>query len=296
MAGGNRRLARGQLAFDDVQVGAADSAYADANQNLAGAGLRLRLVDTVQGIGFHSGRSMEYAGQHSVLYANEDCGRCDFDRGAVGTTKMSQQYIGLMQLVVENFESMAPVILNPSRVPRTDEESVAFCQQYEDCFVECTAEGEIIIMPPNYSRTGKQNLEIIAQLVMWGKKDGRGDVYDSSAGFLLPNGARRSPDASWIRKDRVAALPRKQQEGFYHLCPDFAIELRSSADRINRLKAKMEEYIANGAELGWLIDPKERAVWIYRPGSAAECVANARRIPGEGPVAGFVLELAGIWA
>jgi Uma2 family endonuclease len=178
----------------------------------------------------------------------------------------------------------------------TDEEFVAFCQQYEDCFVECTAEGEIIIIPPNYSKTGEQNSEIIAQLVMWAKKDGRGRVYDSSAGFRLPNGARRSPDASWIRKDRVAALPKEQQKRFYRLCPDFVIELRSSTDRIRRLTAKMEEYIANGAELGWLIDPEERNVWIYRPGRAAECVVNPDRVPGEGPVAGFVLELADVWA
>ena len=210
--------------------------------------------------------------------------------------KRSQQYTELMQLVVEDFESMAPVILNPHRVPMTDEEFVAFCQQYEDCSVECTAEGEIVIMPPNYSRTGERNLEIGAQLLIWTKKDGRGRAYDPSAGFRLPNGARRSPDACWIRKDRIAELPKEQQEGFYHLCPDFVIELRSSTDRMKRLKAKMEEYIANGAELGWLIDPEERSVWIYRPGRPAECVANPERILGEGPVAGFVLELADIWA
>jgi Uma2 family endonuclease len=201
-----------------------------------------------------------------------------------------------MQLVVEDFESMAPVILNPSRVPMTDDEFVAFCEQYEDCLVECTAEGEIIIMPPNYSKTGKRNMALGARLWIWAEKDGRGEAYDSCSGFRLPNGARRSPDASWIRKDRVAALPKEQQEGFYHLCPDFVIELRSSTDRINRLKAKMEEYIANGAELGWLIDPKDRTVWIYRPGRASESLANPDRVAGEGPVAGFVLELADIWA
>jgi Uma2 family endonuclease len=201
-----------------------------------------------------------------------------------------------MQLVVEDFESMAPVILNPSHVPMTDEEFVAFCQQYEDCFVECTATGEIFIMPPNYSKTGEQNAAIIGQLGEWTKKDGRGRAYDSSAGFHFPNGSRRSPDASWIRSDRVAALTEEQQNGFYPLCPDFVIELRSPMDRINRLKAKMEEYIANGAELGWLIDPQERTVWIYRPGHAAECAVKLERLSGEGPVAGFVLELADIWA
>jgi Uma2 family endonuclease len=210
--------------------------------------------------------------------------------------RLSRQYNGPMQLVVEDFESMAPVILNPRRVPMTDDEFVAFCQQYEDCSVECTAEGEIIIMPPTYAVTGEQNSEIIAQLVMWAKKDRCGRVCDSSTGFRLPNGARRSPDASWIRKDRVAVLPKEQQEGFLHLCPDFVVELRSSTDRINRLKPKMEEYMANGAELGWLIGPKKRTVWIYRPGGAVECIVNPERIAGEGPVAGFVLELAGIWA
>jgi Uma2 family endonuclease len=199
-----------------------------------------------------------------------------------------------MQLVVEDFESMAPVILNPLQAPMTDEEFVAFCQQYEDCLVESTAEGEIIIMPPNYSRTGKRNLALGARLWLWTQADGRGEAYDSSAGFRLPNGARRSPDASWIRKDRVAALPQEQQKRFYHLCPDFVVELRSPTDRIRRLMAKMEEYIANGAELGWLIDPEERTVWIYRPGLAPECIVNPQRISGEGPVAGFVLELVDI--
>jgi Uma2 family endonuclease len=201
-----------------------------------------------------------------------------------------------MQLVVEDFESMAPVILNPQHAPMTDEEFVAFCQQYEDCLVESTAEGEIIIMPPNYSRTGKNNLALGAQLWIWAKKDGRGEAYDSSAGFRLPNGARRSPDAAWIRKDRVAALPTEQQNRFYHLCPDFVIELRSPTDRMRRLQAKMEEYIANGAELGWLIDPEERAVWVYRPGRGAERIVNPESIPGEGPVAGFVVELGDVWA
>ena len=94
----------------------------------------------------------------------------------------------------------------------------------------------------------------------------------------------------------MAALPKEQQERFYQLCPDFVIELRSATDRINRLKAKMEEYMANGAQLGWLIDPEERTVWIYRSGRPAECVVNAERVSGEGPVAGFVMELADIWA
>lgn len=190
---------------------------------------------------------------------------------------------------------MAPVILTPRSAPMTDEEFVAFCEQYDDCSIECTAEGEIVIMPPTYSRTGERNSEIVFQLMMWAKKDGRGRANLPSAGFRLPNGARRSPDASWTRKDRIAGLPKEQRERFYRLCPDFVVELRSSTDRISRLKNKMEEYIANGAELGWLIDPKEQTVWIYRPGRAAEPVVNPERIAGEGPVEGFSLDLAEIW-
>jgi Uma2 family endonuclease len=200
-----------------------------------------------------------------------------------------------MQLVVENFESMAPVVLHPENGPLTDEEFVTFCEQYPDMQVESTSEGEIEIMPPNYSRAGRRGGWIVHRLYAWAEADGRGECYDSQAGFVLPNGARRAPDASWIRKDRIAALPEPQQDTFYRLCPDFVIELRSPTDRMRRVQAKMEEYIANGAELGWLIDPETRTVWIYRVGREPEAVQQAERIEGEGPVAGFVLDLARVW-
>lgn len=201
-----------------------------------------------------------------------------------------------MQLVVEDFELMAPVILNPSGGPMTDEAFVEFCRSYEDCQVESTAGGEIIIMPPNYSRTSIRNSAITGELYAWARADGRGEVLDSSGGFRLPNGARRAADAAWVRKDRIAALPAEQRRRFFPLCPDFVIELRSPTDRLNTLRAKMNEYISNGAELGWLIDPEERAVWIYRPGRDPERLDRPERVAGEGPVAGFVFELASIWA
>ena len=153
--------------------------------------------------------------------------------------------------------------------------------------MELTAEGELIVMPPAGTESSDRNSEINMQLRIWAKRNGTGTTFDSLAGFTLPNGAVRSPDTSWVERTRLDALTAEQLEKFAPLCPDFVIELRSSTDRINRLKAKMEEYMANGAELGWLIDPEERSVWIYRPGRAAECVVNPERISGEGPVAGL---------
>lgn len=199
-----------------------------------------------------------------------------------------------MQLVVEDFESMAPVILSPQRGPMTDDEFVAFCENYPDCLIECTADGEVLIMPPTKPRTGKRNGRLVMRLGIWAEQDKRGEFADSSSGFRLPNGARRSPDASWTRNDRVAALPPELRDGFYGICPDFVIELRSDSDRITKLKNKMQEYMNNGAQLGWLIDPFEHQVWIYRPNQTPECLDHPASVTGEGPVAGFTLDLAGI--
>ncbi len=179
-----------------------------------------------------------------------------------------------------------------SAPPMTDDEFAAFCAEHPDLRFEMTAEGELIVMPPTYPVTGDSNCEISWQLRTWAKKDGRGGTYDSSTGFVLPNGARRSPDASWVLKSRI---PRSKRDGFWHLCPDFVVELRSSSDRLRALKNKMQEYIANGAQLGWLIDPDTRSVTIYRPDREPETRTNITSVVGEEPVAGFVLELAEVW-
>jgi Uma2 family endonuclease len=133
-----------------------------------------------------------------------------------------------------------------------------------------TAEGEIIVMPPTHSLTGARNFEIGVQFCAWAKKDGRGVACDSSSGFVLPNGARRSADASWTLKTRLEKLPAESKEGFWHLCPDFVIELRSESDRPKQLREKMREYMVSGAQLGWLINPKKRSVEVYRPGGEVE--------------------------
>jgi Uma2 family endonuclease len=179
--------------------------------------------------------------------------------------------------------------------PMTDEEFAGFCAEHPDLFFEMTAEGEIIVMPPTYSITGARNARISGKLYAWAERDGRGIATDSSTGFRLPNGARRSPDAAWTLKSRIAQLDPASQKQFWHLCPDFVIELRSSTDRPRLLKDKMLEYLANGAQLGWLIDPGHRSVAIYRPAGQVETLDGIDSITGEGPVPGFVLDLSFVW-
>jgi Uma2 family endonuclease len=133
------------------------------------------------------------------------------------------------------------------------------------------------------------------QLGNWALKDARGVASDSSTGFLLPNGARRSPDASWTPKDEIRNLPDSSREGYWHLCPAFVIELRSNSDRLPMLREKMEEYLANGARLGWMIDPESHTVEVYRPDRAPEILTAIDSISGEGPLEGFVLDLRTVW-
>ena len=168
----------------------------------------------------------------------------------------------------------------------TDEEFQALCERYEDCRIEYTAEGELLVMPPTDLETGVRNTEITAQLRNWARSTGKGFVTDSSAGFALPNGARRSPDAAWISKERFRAKPT---------CPEFVVELLSPSDRPGTIHRKMLEWIENGAELGWMINPKTRKVSIYRRGKEAEVRSGLTELAGEGPVEGFVLDLALVW-
>jgi Uma2 family endonuclease len=150
-------------------------------------------------------------------------------------------------------------------------------------------------MPPTGWETGDQNSEINYQVRHWAKRDRNGVATDSSTGFKLPSGADRSPDAAWVRRERLAQLTAEQKRKFLPLCPDFLIELRSQNDHLDDVKAKMEEYMANGAELGWLIDPKTRRVHIYRPGAETEILENPAQVSGDPELPGFVLDLREIW-
>ena len=150
-------------------------------------------------------------------------------------------------------------------------------------------------MPPTGSKTGWRNSNMNSDLVVWAKRDGTGVVFDSSSLFTLPNGAKRSPDASWVKRERWEALTDAQQEGFAPLCPDFVVELRSRTDRLSDLQEKMQEYIDNSARLGWLIDPVGKRVYVYRPGQSIEVLDNPITVSGDPVLPNFVLNVRELW-
>lgn len=189
-----------------------------------------------------------------------------------------------------------PVVLQMSPIVDLDDEQFfAFCQLNRDWRIERTAEGELVVMPPTGWKTGNYNIRVSAALLAWADQDGSGVATDSSTGFDLPNGATRSPDAAWVKRTRLATLTNEQKAKFLPLCPDFVIELRSPSDNLKTLQNKVQEYIDNGAQLGWLIDPVDRRVYVYRSGIMAECLENPATIIGDPELPGFVLDLAGIW-
>ncbi|MEB3268684.1 MAG: Uma2 family endonuclease [Leptolyngbya sp.] len=166
-----------------------------------------------------------------------------------------------------------------------------------DLRLERTATGHLIVNPPTGGETGRRNFNLTAQLGMWFEaNESLGIAFDSSTGFELPNGANRSPDAAWVRQDRWTALSADQREGFVPLCPDFVIELRSKTDKLKVLQAKMQEYLDNGTQLGWLIDPTHEQVAVYRAGQAVEVLKRPMTLSGEAVLPGFTLSLKRIWA
>jgi Uma2 family endonuclease len=177
----------------------------------------------------------------------------------------------------------------------TDDKFVEFCQLNSELRIERTAEGEILIMPPLGGESGSRELGLASQLRIWAQRDGRGVAFGSSTGFNLPNGATRAPDASWVERSRLEMLTPDQKKKFLPLCPDFVIELRSPTDRLEVLRDKMQEYIDNGAQLGWLLDPSDRRVYLYRPGSPVESPENPKTISGDPLLPGFVLNLSDVW-
>jgi Uma2 family endonuclease len=195
-----------------------------------------------------------------------------------------------------------PFVINDANLPATltaqpmtDEEFTAFCAEHPDLNFEMTADGDLIVMAQAHGDAGACNFEISGELRNWARKDGRGYGCDSSTGFALPNGAHRSPDASWTLKSRVQQLGAGRRKSFWHLCPDFVIEVKSDSDRLKPLQNKMREYLEQGAQLGWLIDPESKTIEIYRPDGEVEKRTGSNRIEGEGPVAGFVLDLRYVW-
>lgn len=177
----------------------------------------------------------------------------------------------------------------------TDDQLIEFCAINRDLRIERTAHGDLEIMPPTFGETGYQNAKIIVELGVWAEQNGTGVTFDSSTGFLLPNRAMRSPDAAWMRRSRLAALTREEKRKFLPLCPDFVVELRSPTDRLSTVQAKMEEYLENGAQLGWLIDPENRSVYVYQPRSQVQRLDDPLTVSGGPLLAGFILDLRPIW-
>lgn len=169
-----------------------------------------------------------------------------------------------------------------------------------DVRMELTAQGELIVMPPTGGTAGRKNARLTTQLTIWADREGSGLAFDSSTEFTLPDGARRSPDASWIKLERWNTLTLEEQDGFPPIAPDFVSELVSPSaltkQRYEDLQQKMQEYLDNGVRLGWLIEPRARTVEIYRLGQAVEMLPSPKTLSGENVLPGFVLNLEPIWS
>jgi Uma2 family endonuclease len=189
-----------------------------------------------------------------------------------------------------------PVVLRLKPVIHlTDDQLFELCQLNADWRIEYTAQGELIVMPPTGGETSNRNMEITFQLQSWTRQDQTGVAFDSSGGFNLPNGAMRSPDAAWVRRSRLAGLTRDQKQKFLPLCPDFVIELRSPTDNLRALQDKMQEYMDNGARLGWLIDALTRRVQVYLPQRPPEIIEAPNTVSADPLLPGFALNLQTIW-
>ncbi|MDQ3013314.1 MAG: Uma2 family endonuclease [Acidobacteriota bacterium] len=190
-----------------------------------------------------------------------------------------------------------PVLLNLSPLVRrmNDAEFRRFCQRNEGYRIEMSKEGVIEVMPPTGGESGRRNSRLTRFLDEWGEVSETGVTFDSSTLFKLPNGAKRSPDAAWVQKEIWEMLTEEERKSFPPICPNFVIELRSDTDRLQPLKNKMQEYLDNGAQLGWLINPAERKVYVYRPNAPVECLDDPETLSGDPLLPGFILPVARIW-
>ncbi|NMF65641.1 Uma2 family endonuclease [Brasilonema octagenarum] len=191
---------------------------------------------------------------------------------------------------------MTALTLNLNSIIKlTKEQFYQLCEENSDLKLERNAQGELIIMPPTGGETGRSNVNLILQVGLWNEKNHGGEVFDSSTGFTLPNGADRSPDVSWVEKSRWDALTKEQKEKFIPLCPDFVIEILSPNDSLKKTQSKMQEYMENGCRLGWLINRKKQEVEISRPKQDVEVLKLPQTLSGEDVLPGFILNLQKIW-
>jgi len=197
-----------------------------------------------------------------------------------------------MNLVLEHIE--LPIRIRMGR-NLTDDELLEFCLANEPARVERDANGELIVMSPNFSDGGAVEGDVYLELGVWARQDGRGKTFGPNSGFTLPDGSMRAADAAWIAWERWNALTDAQKHSYSPICPEFVIEVRSAKDRLPALQQRMLEWIANGAELAWLIDPKTRVVEVYRRDDEVEVHQNPTSVQGTGPMRGFELVVARVW-
>ena len=190
---------------------------------------------------------------------------------------------------IDALHTSLPLILRPA-IAFNDDELYDFCRANQNLRIERSASGDVIIMPPTGAQTGRRNCLLVARFTAWAEKDASGVTFDSSTGFILPNGAGRSPDLAWIRRERWDALSVEAQEKFAPLCPDVAVELRSRSDSLLTLQDKCAEYVANGASLVWLIDPIAGRVHVYR-GESITILEKPTRLSGDPVLEGLSLRL-----
>ena len=177
----------------------------------------------------------------------------------------------------------------------SDEELIRFCAANDIARIEREVSGDILVMTPAGSKTSSRNSRITRLLDEWTEADGRGIAFDSNGGFSLPDGSMRAADAAWVLRSRWDELSEKDKNRFAPICPDFIIELRSPSDNLAELEAKMERWLANGVQQGWLVDPERKIVAVYRPGDQPEVYRHPTLVQGSGIIAGFKLVLARIW-
>ena len=188
-----------------------------------------------------------------------------------------------------------PTVFDFSPLRLSDEQFESLCRNHPDLNLEMSAEGELIIVAPTLPYTGAKNADLIFEVELWSRKDKTGIVFDSSTLFTFPNGAKRSPDTSWVLREKWDNLSEAERKRVSRLVPDFVIELRSSSDSLKDLKKKMLEYIENGVRLGWLIDPLEQKVHVYRASGEIEVLNNPEKVSGEDVLQGFELKVREIW-
>jgi Uma2 family endonuclease len=199
-----------------------------------------------------------------------------------------------MQIELPELTVPATLILDPENGTGI-EQYLAICEPNPDVWLERTAQGELVIVPPAGLECSCRSAEVIAQLATWARQNGAGKTFGGSSAFILADGSALFPEAAWLSNARIASLTKEQRRQFPPICPEFVVDVMSPSDRLTRSRQRMRTWIANGAELAWLIDGDAKCVYVYRQGGE-ECIfSDVDSIAGEGPVEGFVLDLQEIW-